>query len=137
MTPTLEPMLNEFREEAAITRRVLARIPADKLTWKPHAKSMTLGQLAMHIATVPGALSKIAQLDEFDAGSAAEHRRTHLGDKFLFRVICTAKRVVVHDPFAAQARRVSSRVSYFVEQRGVIFFGSKERGPGRHADGIG
>jgi uncharacterized damage-inducible protein DinB len=70
MTPTLQPMLNEFREEAAITRRVLARIPADKLTWKPHAKSMTLGQLAMHIATVPGALSKIAQLDEFDAGQA-------------------------------------------------------------------
>src|SRR5437867_2664305 len=70
MTPTLEPMLNEFREEAAITKRVLARIPADKLTWKPHHKSMSLGQLALHIATVPGALSKIAQLDEFDAGQA-------------------------------------------------------------------
>lgn len=70
MTPTLQPMLNEFREEAAITKRVLARVPAEKLTWKPHHKSMSLGQLALHIATVPGALSKLAQLDEFDAAPA-------------------------------------------------------------------
>jgi len=70
MTPMLEPMLHEFREEAAITKRVLDRVPADKLTWKPHAKSMTLGQLALHIASVPGALSKLAQLNEFDAAQA-------------------------------------------------------------------
>src|SRR5258708_2062906 len=70
MTPLLEPMLREFREEVAITKRVLDRVPADKLTWKPHAKSMTLGQLALHIASVPGALSKLSQLDEFDAAQA-------------------------------------------------------------------
>ena len=51
----LEPMLGEFQEEAAVTRRILERVPADKLTWKPHPKSMSLGQLAIHIATVPGA----------------------------------------------------------------------------------
>jgi uncharacterized damage-inducible protein DinB len=70
MTTMLEPMLREFQAEVAITRRVLDRVPADKLTWKPHVKSMTLGQLALHIASVPGALSKIAQLDEFDAAQA-------------------------------------------------------------------
>jgi uncharacterized damage-inducible protein DinB len=70
MTTMLEPMLREFQAEVAITRRVLDRVPADKLTWKPHAKSMTLGQLALHIASVPGALSKLAQLDEFDAAQA-------------------------------------------------------------------
>jgi uncharacterized damage-inducible protein DinB len=70
MTQMLEPMLNEFREEAAITKRVLARVPADKLAWRPHQKSMSLGQLALHIATVPGALAKISQLDEFDAAQA-------------------------------------------------------------------
>jgi len=53
----VEPMLGEFREEAAVTRRILERVPADKLTWKPHPKSMSLGQLAIHIATVPGALA--------------------------------------------------------------------------------
>ena len=39
-------MRAEFQEEAAITKRVLERVPEDKLTWKPHPKSMTLGQLA-------------------------------------------------------------------------------------------
>ena len=42
--------------QAPITRKFLERLPEDKLTWKPHAKSMTAGQLAYHLATVPGAL---------------------------------------------------------------------------------
>jgi uncharacterized damage-inducible protein DinB len=67
---TLEPVLKEFLEECAITQRVLDRLPADKLTWKPHRKSMSLGALALHIATVPGALARISQLDEFDAAQA-------------------------------------------------------------------
>jgi uncharacterized damage-inducible protein DinB len=62
----LEPMLSEFRAEAATTRRVLERVPVEKLSWKPHPKSMSLGQLAMHIATVPGALARITQPDSFD-----------------------------------------------------------------------
>jgi uncharacterized damage-inducible protein DinB len=70
MIPMLEPMLNEFREEAATTRRVLERVPADKLSWRPHPKSMSLGQLALHVATIPGGLSKLAQFDEFDASQA-------------------------------------------------------------------
>src|SRR2546429_1027717 len=71
MTKMLEPMLGEFREEAKITRRVLDRVPADKLSWRPHPKSMSQGQLALHIASIPGRLSKIAQLEEFDASQAA------------------------------------------------------------------
>jgi uncharacterized damage-inducible protein DinB len=59
-------MLSEFREEAVVTKRVLDRVPADKLSWKPHPKSMSLGQLAIHIATVPGALTRITQADAFD-----------------------------------------------------------------------
>ncbi len=62
----LDPMLSEFREEAKVTRRILQRVPADKLTWKPHPKSMSLGQLAIHIAMVPGRLATMAQGDEFD-----------------------------------------------------------------------
>jgi len=63
----LDPMLSEFREEVEITRRILKRVPGDKLAWKPHAKSMSLGQLAVHIATVPGALARIVtQQDGFD-----------------------------------------------------------------------
>ena len=70
MTEMMEPMLKEFREEVAITKRVLDRVPADKPSWKPHRKSMTLGALALLIATVPGALARISQFDEFDAAQA-------------------------------------------------------------------
>lgn len=61
-----EVLLGEFREEVEITRRVLERVPSDKLGWKPHPKSMALGQLARHVATVPGGLSRILQQDSFD-----------------------------------------------------------------------
>ena len=64
-----EPLLNEFRQEVATTRRVLERVPEQKLTWKPHAKSMTLGQLASHIASVPGSVARIVQQDSFDVNN--------------------------------------------------------------------
>jgi uncharacterized damage-inducible protein DinB len=48
-------MLAEFVEQAPITRKYLERVPEDRLTWKPHQKSMSAGQLALHIAGVPGA----------------------------------------------------------------------------------
>lgn len=67
----LEAMLNELQEETATTRRVLERVPADKLTWRPHPKSMSLGQLSLHVAVIPGAISGLAQLNEFDAGEAS------------------------------------------------------------------
>jgi len=61
-----DDLLMEFREELKTTRRVFERIPADKLTWKPHEKSMSLGQLAMHIAGVPGAIAGITAGESFD-----------------------------------------------------------------------
>jgi uncharacterized damage-inducible protein DinB len=61
-----DPLLNEFRQEAATTKRVLERVPEQKLTWKPHAKSMTLGQLAIHVAVVPGNVARVAQQNSFD-----------------------------------------------------------------------
>src|SRR6267143_4563397 len=42
-----DPMLNEFRQEVATPKRVLERVPEQKLSWKPHAESMTLGQLVL------------------------------------------------------------------------------------------
>lgn len=61
-----EEMLTEFREELPATRRILDRVPEDKLSWKPHEKSMSLGQLAMHIATVPAGIVFITSKDSFD-----------------------------------------------------------------------
>jgi uncharacterized damage-inducible protein DinB len=66
----LELMIGEIQREAATTKRVLERVQADKLAWKPHPKSMSLGQLAMHIATIPGGVAKIAQMDDFEINAA-------------------------------------------------------------------
>lgn len=63
----LKSLLNELYQEAAVTRRVLERVPEDKLEWRPHPKSMSLGQLAMHVAIIPGDPLRLAQVDEFDA----------------------------------------------------------------------
>ncbi len=46
-------LLPEFDHEAAVTRTVLERVPEAQAAWQPHPKSMTLGQLAMHIASIP------------------------------------------------------------------------------------
>lgn len=49
-----ERLIAEFNTEIESTRRVLGRVPEDRLAWKPHPKSMSLGQLALHVAGVPG-----------------------------------------------------------------------------------
>ena len=55
--------VQELEQEAQTTRRVLERVPEDKLGWKPHAKSWSLGQLALHVATVQGSIAEIAGPD--------------------------------------------------------------------------
>ena len=62
MHPTAQALLAELQEEALITRRVLDRVPEDRFTWRPHDKSMTLGQLALHIASIPGAIARLTAL---------------------------------------------------------------------------
>lgn len=59
----IEGMLAELEQEADTTRRVLERIPQEHLTWRPHPKSMSLGQLALHVATVPGNVAELAAKD--------------------------------------------------------------------------
>jgi uncharacterized damage-inducible protein DinB len=49
-----ETFLPEFDQEMAITRRVLERIPDDKLGWKAHPKSNTIGWVGAHLAEIPG-----------------------------------------------------------------------------------
>jgi uncharacterized damage-inducible protein DinB len=62
-----ESLLMEFDQEAQTTKRVLERIPDDKLTWKPHPKSFSLGQLALHIASGPGQIAAAVVPDSFEA----------------------------------------------------------------------
>jgi len=63
---TLDELLQELEQEAHATRRVLERVSEDHLGWRPHEKSMTLGQLSMHVANLPGAIAEVALLPSFD-----------------------------------------------------------------------
>ena len=56
-----QSLLAEFEAQAPITRRFLERLPEDKLTWKPHNRSMSAGQLAYHLASVPGGIIRFVQ----------------------------------------------------------------------------
>lgn len=57
-TTIAQTLLAEFEAQAPVTRRFLERLPEDKLTWQPHPKSMTAGQLALHLALVPGGVAR-------------------------------------------------------------------------------
>jgi uncharacterized damage-inducible protein DinB len=50
----------ELEQEAKTTRRLLERVPDSRTSWRPHEKSWTLGELAMHIAMVPGGVAEYA-----------------------------------------------------------------------------
>jgi uncharacterized damage-inducible protein DinB len=56
-----QSLIMEFEEQAPLTRRFLERLPESKLTWKPHEKSLTAGQLALHIGQVPGGIARTVQ----------------------------------------------------------------------------
>ena len=58
-----EGLLQELEQETQTTRRVLERVPQEHLEWRPHPKAMTLGQLAMHVATIPGGVAEFAEAD--------------------------------------------------------------------------
>lgn len=49
----MQAFLNELEKESVGTRKILALVPADKADWKPHAKSMKMKDLAIHIADLP------------------------------------------------------------------------------------
>jgi uncharacterized damage-inducible protein DinB len=64
----IDAILGEIEQESKVTQRVLERVPEDKYTWKPHDKSMSIGQLAMHLAMAQGRLAEIVVKDSHDIG---------------------------------------------------------------------
>jgi uncharacterized damage-inducible protein DinB len=65
-TSPCAPFLAEMEQEAVATRRLLERLPADRLAWRPHPKSQTLGQLAYHVASTPGIVPGLLAADVVD-----------------------------------------------------------------------
>ncbi len=96
-----EMLLPEFDEEMKKTRRMLERVPEDKLGYKPHEKSMTLGRLASHVAELPGWTKRTLESEELDLqrGRAPYTAQSHqeLLDAF--------------DKHAAEARELIVRVT--------------------------
>lgn len=77
----IDTLLAELEQEAKATERVLARVPQEHLSWRPHPRSFSLGQLALHVASIPGNVATLAAMDvipnppafaQAEATSAAE-----------------------------------------------------------------
>jgi uncharacterized damage-inducible protein DinB len=67
-----QSVVTELDQEAIATRRLLERIPSEKLDWKPHPKARTLGQLAVHIAQVQKQVSSMIQSESGEVRSQPE-----------------------------------------------------------------
>ena len=63
-------LLAELRHESPNTRKILERVPTDKLAWRPHEKSMTIGRLATHLAEIPIWINRTVNEPEFDFATA-------------------------------------------------------------------
>ena len=65
-------LLPEFDAEMAGTRRTLQRVPEEAFGWKPHPRSFSLGDLASHVANVPGWMSATLDAESFDTAPGGE-----------------------------------------------------------------
>ena len=95
-----QAFLQEFDNEAKTTRRVLERVPADKFDWKPHPKSMSLGQLAQHTAMTPGMICGWACEGETDFGSGPKPPA----------ISSTADILAAHDASVAQMKETMGKL---------------------------
>jgi len=62
----IKELQSEFEVEATTTRKMLALVPDDRLDWSPHQKSMSLRQLATHLAEIPAWVEIAVDKDELD-----------------------------------------------------------------------
>ena len=69
--PSLKAIaLGDLEHELANSRAMLERVPDDRLDWKPHEKSFSLGSLALHVARLPFWITSTVQNDFFDLATA-------------------------------------------------------------------
>jgi uncharacterized damage-inducible protein DinB len=71
-----DAFLQELEQEAHATRRALERVPENKLDWRPHPKSMSLGQLSLHIAVMPGAIAELSTQSPFQVKNFTQEPAT-------------------------------------------------------------
>jgi uncharacterized damage-inducible protein DinB len=93
-------LIRELEQETVTTRRVLERVPNDKLSWKPHPKSMSLGELALHLAASPGVIAGWALQDTVDVGGGSQPPEPKSVDDIL----------AAHDESAAKTRDALTKI---------------------------
>jgi uncharacterized damage-inducible protein DinB len=96
-----ESLLPEIDQETATTKRVLERVPEDKLSWKPHEKSFSLGQLALHVATTPGQIANLVTPDEVELPASFEQSEAQSKEEVL----------TAHEESVAKAKQYLSGLS--------------------------
>lgn len=93
----------DLESELATTRRMLERVPNGNTDWRPHAKSRTLGELATHLAQLPGFGLMMCTRDEFDGLGPRPPEP---------RFSTSAERVRAFDELSAQLRNVLLQMSW-------------------------
>jgi uncharacterized damage-inducible protein DinB len=98
-------VLPEFEKEMANTRVALERVPEDKLEWRPHPKSMTLGRLAGHLAELPGWAASALKVDQLDLAPEGKPAGPAC-------VMTSRKQALdIFDPAVAEVKRLLADVS--------------------------
>lgn len=94
--PMIDSFLQELEHESKTTRRVLERVPDSKLAWKPHPKARTLGELALHVASTPGAVATLVAQSETQPPDFKDPSPKNAAELIpaLDESIATAKRVL-------------------------------------------
>src|SRR5436853_5953844 len=96
--------LGDLEREAKGTRRALERVPDGRADWKPHEKSMNLGQLSNLVAGMPGWFAMMIDLDELDIAAGDSSARPPLATT-------SAELLQAHDAALAKAREALSRTT--------------------------
>jgi uncharacterized damage-inducible protein DinB len=98
----LSLLFMDFDGEIATTRRMLERVPEGNEDWRPHAKSRSLGDLATHIAQLPGFGILMLTLDEYDGAKGLPQPQT----------TGNAGRLKMFDEVSAQLRGLLEQLSW-------------------------
>jgi uncharacterized damage-inducible protein DinB len=99
----LSVLFADLDGELAITRRMLERVPNGHDDWRPHQKSRTLGQLATHLAQLPGFGVMMLTQDDFD-GKTQRPEEPRLAN--------SAERVKLFDELSAQLKGVLRQLTW-------------------------
>jgi uncharacterized damage-inducible protein DinB len=76
----VDALLQELEQEAHATRRLLERVPNEQLDWRPHPKSYSLGQLALHVAQIPGGVATFVMTSPAAPPEFIQERVAHSAD---------------------------------------------------------